>query len=98
MNFDGFCLVGLGFTGQKALKFKVKFINAFKDISTKIKKVPQLPPSPQLQQLQDSFDSLTAKLDKIGLLKPMVNHRYSFALPNHNKARDTSDTLRCAPE
>ncbi len=35
-------------------------------------------PSVQLQQLQDSFDSLTAKLDKIGLLKPMVNYRYSF--------------------
>ena len=34
--------------------------------------------SVQLQQLQDSFDSLTTKLDKIGLLKPMVNHRYSF--------------------
>ena len=34
--------------------------------------------SVQLQQLQDSFDSLATKLDKIGLLKPMVNHRYSF--------------------
>ena len=78
MNFDGFCLIGLGFTGLKALKFKVNFINAFKDMSTKINQFPQLPPSPQLQQLQDSFDSLTAKLDKIGLLKPMVNHRYSF--------------------
>ena len=78
MNRDGFSLVAMGFNGKKALQWKLKYISAFNQMERALKQVPQLPPSPQLQQLQDSFDSLATKLDKIGLLKPMVNHRYSF--------------------
>ena len=78
MNRDGFSLVAMGFNGKKALQWKLKYIAAFNQMERALKQVPQLPPLPQLQQLQDSFDSLTTKLDKIGLLKPMVNHRYSF--------------------
>src|SRR5574344_1445445 len=49
MNFDGFCLIGLGFTGLKALKFKVKFINSFYDVSTTIELFPQFLPSALLK-------------------------------------------------
>lgn len=78
MNFDGFCLVGLGFTGERALKFKVKFIKAFKDMAKKLEQVPQIPPSEQLLQLQESFDKLTEKLENTGLITPMTNYRYEF--------------------
>lgn len=37
MNRDGFTLVAMGFTGKKALKFKLKYINAFNRMEATIK-------------------------------------------------------------
>ena len=37
MNRDGFTLLAMGFTGQKALKFKLDYINAFNTMEEKIK-------------------------------------------------------------
>lgn len=37
MNRDGFTLLAMGFTGQKALKFKVEYINAFNKMEQTIK-------------------------------------------------------------
>ncbi|WP_103623876.1 Rha family transcriptional regulator, partial [Escherichia coli] len=44
MNRDGFTLLAMGFTGQKALKFKLKYIEAFNRMEKEIQQ-PKLPTS-----------------------------------------------------
>lgn len=39
MNRDGFSLLAMGFTGKKALKFKLKFINAFNKMEAALGKL-----------------------------------------------------------
>lgn len=36
MNRDGFCLLVMGFTGNKALEWKLKYINAFNEMEAKL--------------------------------------------------------------
>ena len=38
MNRDGFTLLAMGFTGTKAMEFKIDYINAFNKMESKIKK------------------------------------------------------------
>ena len=45
MNRDGFSLLVMGFTGAKALEWKVKYINAFNEMEKTIK-TPRLTPNP----------------------------------------------------
>ncbi|WP_270307290.1 Rha family transcriptional regulator, partial [Enterococcus faecalis] len=42
MNRDGFTLLAMGFTGQKALQFKLKYIEAFNQMEKEIQQ-PKLP-------------------------------------------------------
>ena len=44
MNRDGFTLLAMGFTGQKALQFKLKYIEAFNLMEKEIQQ-PKLPTS-----------------------------------------------------
>lgn len=44
MNRDGFTLLAMGFTGQKALKFKLKYIEAFNQMEKETQQ-PKLPTS-----------------------------------------------------
>lgn len=37
MNRDGFTLLAMGFSGEKALEFKVKYINAFNEMEAELK-------------------------------------------------------------
>lgn len=37
MNRDGFALLAMGFTGKKALEFKLKYIQAFNEMETQLK-------------------------------------------------------------
>lgn len=43
MNRDGFSLLAMGFTGKKALQFKIKFINAFNEMENKLKELSIAP-------------------------------------------------------
>jgi Rha family phage regulatory protein len=47
MNRDGFMLLAMGFTGKQALKFKLKYIEAFNQMENHIKQQPQIPTSPR---------------------------------------------------
>ncbi|WP_282801243.1 Rha family transcriptional regulator [Secundilactobacillus kimchicus] len=49
MNRDGFTLLAMGFTGQKALDFKLKYIEAFNAMETTLKKMPVKKLDPTLQ-------------------------------------------------
>ena len=39
MNRDGFSLLVMSFTGEKALKWKIKYINAFNEMEVALKKI-----------------------------------------------------------
>lgn len=55
MNRDGFSLLAMGFTGKKALKFKLKYITAFNDMEDVIRKntVPETIEDMMIYQLED---------------------------------------------
>ncbi|WP_225047447.1 Rha family transcriptional regulator [Lacticaseibacillus kribbianus] len=49
MNRDGFSLLAMGFTGKKAMSFKLQYIDAFNAMETTLKKVPAKKLDPVLQ-------------------------------------------------
>lgn len=57
MNRDGFTLLAMGFTGKKALSFKLKYIEAFNQMEAQIK-IDTKNLSPELQMFKGLFDSL----------------------------------------
>ena len=71
MNRDGFTLLAMGFSGEKALKFKVDYINAFNKIEAELK-------SQQTKQLS-AAESL---LQSVQLL---VAHERQLAILEHNQ-------------
>ena len=71
MNRDGFTLLAMGFSGEKALEFKVKYINAFIKMETELK-------SQQTKQLS-AAESL---LQSVQLL---VAHERQLEILEHNQ-------------
>lgn len=78
MDRDGFTLLGMGFTGKKAMEFKLKYIEAFNKMESYIRKqeaVKQLPQTPegQIRLLLESSvhtdERLTNVEEDIDLLK-----------------------------
>lgn len=47
MNRDGFTLLAMGFTGDKALRFKLDYINAFNKMEAELKSTKPLTPAQQ---------------------------------------------------
>ena len=59
MNRDGFMLLAMGFTGKKALEFKLKYIKAFNDMETYIKKQLDMSNlSPELQLMANLVNNM----------------------------------------
>lgn len=50
INRDGFTLLAMGFTGKKALQFKIDYINAFNRMEEYIKQQSQVPTYPTLSK------------------------------------------------
>lgn len=71
MNKDAFTLLAMGFTGKRALKFKVDYINAFNEMEAELK-------SQQTKQLS-AAESL---LQSVQLL---VAHERQLAILEHNQ-------------
>ena len=71
MNRDGFTLLAMGFSGEKALEFKVKYIDAFNKMEAELK-------SQQTKQLS-AAESL---LQSVQLL---VAHERQLAILEHNQ-------------
>ena len=71
MNRDGFTLLAMGFSGERALKFKVDYINAFNAMEAELK-------SQQTKQLS-AAESL---LQSVQLL---VAHERQLAILEHNQ-------------
>ena len=47
MNRDGFTILAMGFTGKKALQFKLKYIEAFNQMEDQIKQQIKIPTTPR---------------------------------------------------
>ena len=66
MNRDGFTLLAMGFTGKRALEFKLHYIEAFNEMEQQIKR-PALPTSPrELAKLAlDANEETNQRLDDV---------------------------------
>lgn len=68
MNRDGFTLLAMGFTGSKALEFKLKYIEAFNSMEATIKghhiSLPQTPME-ALKLMFDATKDVDKKVDKV---------------------------------
>lgn len=81
MNRDGFSLLVMGFTGQKALEWKLKFLEAFNAMEKEIRKqqaVPKISPNPHYRTrmiktaVKDAADTAAMISDTFGVKKPMA--------------------------
>lgn len=77
MNRDGFSLLVMGFTGQKALEWKLKFLAAFNEMDKMLHSVPKVSPNPHYTRkihtaVRDMADTATAIVDVFGVKKPMA--------------------------
>lgn len=67
MNRDGFTLLAMGFTGKKALEFKLKYINKFNEMEREL--AQQKKPKTQLEILQESINQLVEQERRIAALE-----------------------------
>lgn len=70
MNRDGFTLLAMGFTGKKAMKFKLKYIEAFNKMESHIKTGGFKVPSTMAEALHLAAD----QQEQIEAMKPKVNY------------------------
>ena len=70
MNRDGFMLLAMGFTGKKALKFKLKYIEAFNQMENEVKNGGFKVPSTMAEALRLAAD----QQEQIEAMKPKVNY------------------------
>ena len=68
MNRDGFTLLAMGFSGEKALKFKVDYINAFNKMEAELKS-QQTKQLSAAESLLQSVQLLVAHERQIGILE-----------------------------
>lgn len=64
MNRDGFTLLAMGFTGSKAMEFKLKYIEAFNQMEKKIKEETQFRLPTNLTEMSTMFYSVMKDQDK----------------------------------
>lgn len=64
MNRDGFTLLAMGFTGSKAMEFKLKYIDAFNKMEKQIKEKTQFRLPTNLNEMSTMFYSVMKDQDK----------------------------------
>ena len=71
MNRDGFTLLAMGFTGDKALQFKLKYIEAFNEMEQQVKfQVPST--------LPEALRLAADQAEKISVLQPKADYTDSM--------------------
>ncbi len=73
MNRDGFALLAMGFTGKKALEFKLKYINAFNTMEKHIKNQLEIPKDP-MDALRLMFQATEQTQEKVNQVDARVIH------------------------
>lgn len=65
MNRDGFTLLAMGFTGKKALKFKLQYIQAFNEMESYIKETQVKIPTNSMEALEMFLQVQKETADKV---------------------------------
>lgn len=65
MNRDGFSLLAMGFTGKKALQFKLKYIDAFNRMEKQLQQQKPLSLPEQIQLIAKGYENLSADVEDI---------------------------------
>ena len=65
MNRDGFSLLAMGFTGKKALQFKLKYIDAFNQMEKQLQQQKPLSLPEQIQLIAKGYENLSADVEDI---------------------------------
>lgn len=65
INRDGFSLLAMGFTGKKALQFKLKYIDAFNQMEKQLQQQKPLSLPEQIQLIAKGYENLSADVDDI---------------------------------
>lgn len=65
MNRDGFSLLAMGFTGKKALQFKLKYIDAFNQMEKQLQQQKPLSLPEQISLIAKGYESLAIDVDDI---------------------------------
>ena len=81
MNRDGFSLLVMGFTGEKALKWKLKYINAFNEMEATLKRIYE---ERKQWEIERAKGILVRRIltDTIKNVLPESPHK-NFAYPNY---------------
>ena len=85
MNRDGFALLVMGFTGKKALEWKLKYIEAFNQMEEKLK-TPKLSPNPhyRTRMIKTAVKDISETADVIAQyfgVKPGMARSAAMTLP-----------------
>lgn len=93
MNRDGFTLLAMGFTGEKALRFKLDYIKAFNVMEETIKNPHRIP-----QTLPEALRLAADQAERIEKQERLIEHKDGIIgrlqpLADFAKTAFTSDTL-----
>lgn len=75
MNRDGFTLLAMGFTGKKALQFKLDYIEAFNKMEKAIKETPALPSPIDLTVLKQLVEATQVMATQISQMQAELNNK-----------------------
>ena len=59
MNRDGFALLAMGFTGTKALQFKLRFLAEFNRMERELRELPKPAPLPVIAHVERPLENIT---------------------------------------
>lgn len=77
MNRDGFTLLAMGFTGKKALQFKLDYIEAFNKMEKAIKETPALPSPIDITVLKQLVEATQVMAAQISQMQVQLNQQYN---------------------
>ena len=80
MNRDGFTLLAMGFTGQKALQFKLDYIDAFNKMEQTIRSTRSLPSSVDTTMLKQLMETTQAMAAQISRMQEELNRQRDMLL------------------
>lgn len=80
MNRDGFTLLTMGFTGQKALQFKLDYIDAFNKMEQIIRSTRNLPSSVNTSMLKQLVETTQAMAAQISRMQEELNRQRDMLL------------------
>lgn len=84
MNKDGFTLLAMGFTGQKALNWKLKYIETFNRMAIELKEPKKLSP---MEQLKLQYEVLDEHEERISYLEGSMTVDFGQQNTLQNKAK-----------